>query len=60
MSKLSEIRRAIAYYISSEGCSCCSDYEKHKLHKNALGKLLGVPMFEDKSGYDFSKIIQRA
>jgi len=52
---IKEIRTAIADYMSSEGCSCCSDYENHKIHKDRIGRLLKVPMYEDKSGYDFSK-----
>ena len=56
-SKLSlkEIRRAVADYMKSEGCECCQDIEPHKKHTEILAKLLKVPMYPDKSGYDFSK-----
>jgi hypothetical protein len=49
------IRQAVADYMCSEGCSCCRDIDAHKKHKARLGKLLGVPMYSDKSSYDFPK-----
>lgn len=52
---LQTVRRAIADYMRSEGCTCCQDTEAHAEHKKALALLLGVPMHEDGSGYDFSK-----
>lgn len=52
---LEKIRQAVADYMRSEGCGCCSDYDAHKGHKNKLGKLLKVEHYEDISGYDFSK-----
>lgn len=48
------IRRAIADYMSSEGCSCCEG-GIHGKHENTIAKLLNVPMYKDKSGYKFSK-----
>lgn len=48
------IRRLIANYMGSEGCSCCRDYEQHDIDKKKIAKLLKVPMYDDKSGYDFS------
>jgi methionine aminopeptidase len=53
--QIAEIRRAVADYMSSEGCSCCRDMEAHVKHAAALGKLLQVPEYEDGSGYDFRK-----
>jgi hypothetical protein len=50
---MADIRRAVADYMSSEGCSCCQNVEAHKRHTAELGRLLHVPMFSDKSGYDF-------
>lgn len=55
MSDLSEIRKAVADYMRSEGCTCCQDYDAHKEHAARLGKLLRVPKYKDGSGYDFSK-----
>lgn len=55
MPTINAIRTAVADYLSSEGCSCCSDYDAHMAHKNALGKLLRAPQYSDKSGYDFRK-----
>jgi excinuclease UvrABC ATPase subunit len=52
------IRKAVADYMSSEGCSCCGDYEAHKDHKNALGVLLDVPKYDDDSGYDFQQVLK--
>lgn len=48
------IRKAIADYMSSEGCGCCSGSD-HGEDENVIGKLLNVPMYRDKSGYNFSK-----
>ena len=55
MSKTARIRRAVADYMYSEGCSCCRDVEGHKKHAAALAKLLGVSMYKDKSGWNFAK-----
>lgn len=53
--KLAEIRRAVADYMWSEGCSCCRDGDAHKEHEAALAKLLRVPKYPDDSGYDFGR-----
>lgn len=54
MTKLTELRRAIADYMYSEGCSCCrgSDHDKHA---EIIAKLLKVPKYKDGSGYNFPK-----
>jgi len=49
------IRQAIADYMASEGCGCCSDAEWHAENEKKLAELLDVPMYEDGSGYDFAK-----
>lgn len=55
-----QARIALADYMSSEGCNCCSDYIQHEKHKAVLGKLLNVKMYKDKSGYDFYKYKSKA
>lgn len=50
-----KLREAIANYMYSEGCSCCQDRDAHIEHTKVLAELLNVPMYDDKSGYDFSK-----
>ena len=50
-----KIRRAVADYMYSEGCSCCQDVDAHREHKRILAELLDVEMYSDGSGYDFSK-----
>lgn len=52
--ELESIRRLVADYMYSEGCSCCrgSDHEKHKEH---IALTLRVPQFKDKSGWNFYK-----
>jgi hypothetical protein len=50
-----KVRQALAEYIASEGCGCCRDYERHEVAAAELGKLLHVPMYNDKSGYNFYK-----
>jgi len=52
---LAAVRQAVANYMRSEGCGCCADYDVHKEHKAVLAKLLGVPPYDDDSGYDFSQ-----
>lgn len=52
---LPTIRRAVADYMASEGCDCCRNIDEHKKNKERLAKLLNVPMYSDKSGYDFYK-----
>jgi methionine aminopeptidase len=54
-SLLADIRQAVADYMRKEGCSCCRDYEGHKINEARLGKLLKVKKYNDGSGYDFSK-----
>ena len=48
------VRRAVADYMKSEGCSCCRDIDAHEKHAAALARLLKVPMYDDGSGWDFS------
>jgi hypothetical protein len=49
------IRRALADYIASEGCSCCRSTERHEAAMKRLAKLLNIPMYADKSGYDYGR-----
>jgi hypothetical protein len=55
MIGLAEIRKAFADYKYSEGCSCCQNTEAHAEAEKRLAKLLKVPMYKDRSGYDFEK-----
>ena len=55
MTKLEKIRQALADYMASEGCSCCQNIDNHLEAKRVLAKLLSVPMYSDKSGYNFSR-----
>lgn len=50
-----KMRELVANYMQSEGCSCCQDFEQHKIDKEALAKLLNVPKYDDGSGYNFPK-----
>jgi hypothetical protein len=50
-----KLRRAVADYMQSEGCDCCSDRAKHAEDKRQLAELLKAPMYKDGSGYDFGK-----
>lgn len=50
-----EMRRLIADYMRSEGCSCCRDTEAHEQHAAAIAKAIGVRKYSDGSGYDFSR-----
>lgn len=50
---LPALRRAIADYMRSEGCDCCSDRNAHAGHKRVLAELLDVPPYKDGSGCDF-------
>ena len=45
-----KVREAVANYMVSEGCSCCQDYDQHKVHRQVLGELLDVE--PQKSSYD--------
>lgn len=42
--------------MSSEGCSCCSDVDAHNEHEKSIAELLGVPAYDDNSGYDFGRL----
>lgn len=48
-----EIREALANYMKSEGCGCCSNYDAHEKHREVLGSLLDVSEYKDGSGYNF-------
>ncbi|WP_315731707.1 MULTISPECIES: hypothetical protein [unclassified Bradyrhizobium] len=48
-----ELRRLVADYMHSEGCSCCRDINAHEEHAAALAKILKVPAYADGSGFDF-------
>lgn len=52
--EMAKIRRLVADYMRSEGCSCCRDVEAHEKHTKALAKVLEVRKYEDGSGYDFA------
>ena len=52
---LKDIRRAVADYMRSEGCSCCQDWDAHREHAARLAKLLHVRKYSDGSGYNFGK-----
>lgn len=49
------IRKAVADYIWSEGCDCCTDVKAHREHEKRLAELLSIPTYSDGSGYDFGK-----
>lgn len=53
--EIKTIRQVIADYMYSEGCGCCRFDDLHKESKAKLAKLLKVPMYKDKSGYNFHK-----
>lgn len=52
---IAEIRRAVADYIQSEGCSCCRNEEAHAEAAKRLAKLLRVEQYCDSSGFDFNR-----
>lgn len=49
------VRRAVADYMASEGCSCCEDRDRHEDAQRRLAALLRVPKYKDGSGYDFPR-----
>ena len=55
VGELKDIRRALADYMASEGCSCCRNQEAHKKAEAELAELLQVPAYDDDSGYDFGR-----
>lgn len=55
MVSVKEIRKYIANYMATEGCSCCQDVDGHAAAKADIARLLSVPMYKDKSGYNFHK-----
>lgn len=49
------VRRILADYMQSEGCSCCRNDEPHEKAEAKLAKLLGVPKYSDGSGFNFNR-----
>lgn len=58
--KRTEIRRAVADLIWTAGCGCCGDRKAFQRAEARLAKLLRVPMYDDKSGYDFGRFRTRS
>lgn len=54
MKQIEKIRQAMADYMWSEGCSCCRS-DSHEENKKRLAKLLKVPRYRDRSGFNFTK-----
>jgi hypothetical protein len=52
MVRIWAVRRAFADYVASEGCDCCKNAEKHDAAMKRLARLLDIPPYSDKSGYD--------
>ena len=50
-----DLRKAIANYIATEGCSCCRDTDGHDSSLSVIANLLNVPKYSDGSGYNFDK-----
>ena len=48
------LRRAIADYMQSEGCSCCRG-QSHEADKSRVAELLNVPRYSDGSGWNFNR-----
>jgi len=53
--RVKDIRQAVADYMRSEGCEGAD----HDEHEAAVAKLLGVPMWDDESGYNFNQYATR-
>jgi len=53
--KITAIKKAILTYRHSEGCDCCEG-TTHEDDRDYLAKILDVPMYEDKSGYDWDNM----
>ena len=49
------LRKALAEYIHSEGCSCCENTKEHDKAATKLANLLNVPKYKDGSGHDFDR-----
>ena len=49
------IRNFVADLYCSAGCSCCRSDDEWYEAAEKLAKLLKIPMFNDKSGFDFWK-----
>ena len=54
-----EIRKLVADLIESAGCGCCRNDKVWEEAQEKLAELLNVPMYADKSGYNFGKFITK-
>lgn len=50
-----QVRQAVADYMWSEGCDCCQNVKEYEKAEQQLAILLDVPMYDDRSGYQFYK-----
>jgi hypothetical protein len=55
MVQISAVRKAVADYMRNIGCSCCENTKKKEAAEKRIARLLNVPMYDDKSGYDFNR-----
>lgn len=53
-----ELRKALANYFASEGCSCCRG-NTHNEDRIKLAKLTGMSLYEYKSGVDYFKYLPK-
>ena len=49
------IRKAVADYMWSEGCSCCQKVKPHEKAEARLAELLKPDAYDDGSGWDWYK-----
>ena len=50
-----DLRIAMAEYVATEGCGCCSDRDGHEAAAGRIAKLLRVKPYGDGSGYDWNR-----
>ena len=51
-----KVRDLVAKLYCASGCSCCRDDEAWDDAEGQLAKLLGIPEYDDGSGYDWYSV----
>lgn len=51
-----EVRDLVAKLYCASGCSCCRDDDAWDAASKALGALLDIPKYEDRSGWDWYSV----
>lgn len=54
--QIDQIRMLVAQLYCASGCDCCRDTDEWNRASSVLAVMLGIPAYDDGSGFDFYKV----